>query len=160
MKVWLKSLINKLGRVQLLSWEDRLLALETVFILGFSRLAVILLPFRWIAHFLGEVNKETPTRTTSFDQTVLRLGKIIKLAAPHTPWKSNCLAQAIAGKIMLTRRHIPSTLYIGVTKDKDHSADLSAHAWLRCGDRMVTGDQNRQDFTIVGRFGASKSNNG
>lgn len=154
MKVWLKSLINKLGRVQLLSWEDRLLALETVFILGFSRLAVILLPFRWIAHFLGEVNKETPTRTTSFDQIVLRIGKIIKLAASHTPWKSNCLAQAIAGKIMLARRHIPSTLYLGVAKEKTHPAGMSAHAWLRCGNRVIIGDQNRQEFTIVGRFGA------
>jgi hypothetical protein len=50
---------------------------------------------------------------------------------------------------MLNRRHIDSTLYLGVAKEK---GSLIAHAWLRCGSRYVTGKEGVEKFTVVSTF--------
>jgi len=52
---------------------------------------------------------------------------------------------------MLRRRRLVSTLYLGVAKDENGS--LSAHAWLRCGRRILTGDSGAEQFKIISSFG-------
>ena len=67
-----------------------------------------------------------------------------------TPWDSNCLARAIAGKRMLWSRGLSSTLYLGVKKGDPKS--LEAHAWLRCGEKIVTGVSGHDQFIVVATF--------
>ncbi len=66
-------------------------------------------------------------------------------------WKSVCLDQAVAGKIMLWRRGIHSTLYLGLAKKDDD--ELLAHAWLRSGEIILTGWREKDNYAVVATFG-------
>ena len=48
---------------------------------------------------------------------------------------------------MLRRRGIPSTLYLGMTRDP-----VAAHAWLRVGDTNVTGGRDVERYAVVASF--------
>ena len=60
------------------------------------------------------------------------------------------MAQALAGKYMLRRRGITSTLYLGVAKGV--KTQLEAHAWLRSGNFVVAGGEDLERFTVIGTF--------
>jgi hypothetical protein len=68
----------------------------------------------------------------------------------YTPWLSNCLAKAIAGRCMLRRRRIASTLYFGMTKGED--GQLKAHAWLQSGGMTLTGGSNLDRYAVIATF--------
>ncbi|MFR7864375.1 MAG: lasso peptide biosynthesis B2 protein, partial [Streptococcus salivarius] len=61
-----------------------------------------------------------------------------------------CLVQALLVQHFLKRKGIATTLYLGVNKDKqDH---LMAHAWVRCGEMIVTGQYEKDHFIEVAKF--------
>lgn len=127
------------------------LLLEAVLRLAAARLAVRLLAFRRLARRLGAHMAQSP-ETLPPEQTEVarRVGWAVRLAARHLPWRCACLEQAVAAQTMLRRRGIPCTLYLGVARE---SADrLRAHAWLRCGDLILTGRAGRERFAVVSSF--------
>jgi len=73
-----------------------------------------------------------------------RLSWAISAAAARTPWRSDCLLQAMAADRWLRRCRMQPEFFIGVAKHA--GGQLRAHAWLRCGDAMVTGADDR-NFT-------------
>lgn len=123
-----------------------LLLLETVLALAVARLIVRLVPFRLYSRKLGR-DGETPTDTIAPD-VVHRVSRAIESVSRHTPWRSMCLEQGLAGKAMLRRRGQPNTLYVAVARD----VALEAHAWLRSGDVCVTGQAEFDRYTVVARF--------
>lgn len=134
------------------SRSERTLLLEAVLLLAIARMAVIIIPFRRLAPSLGD-------QTISAGE-VIRPGKLhiaqdagqaVRSAASHTFWISNCLPQALAGYWMLKRRRIPATLFLGVAKEAG-KANISAHAWLRCGDMILTGAEGHEQFTVITAF--------
>jgi hypothetical protein len=129
--------------------RDRALIVEATLWLALARAAVVFLPFKRLAPHLGEAMMETPTEEPPADAWPDRIGRAVRTASRATPWKTPCLAEAIAAQRMLRRRQIPSTLYLGVTKD---GVAIAAHAWLRCGAATVTGDYSRTRFTPVVSF--------
>ena len=58
--------------------------------------------------------------------------------------------KAIAAMKMLERRKIESTLYLGTAKDEN--GKMIAHAWLRSGPFYITGFEEMERFTVVGKF--------
>ena len=129
------SLVTKFFKKPL---SEKGLYLETTFWLGISRLEILILPFRWIAPFLGQHMASSDGNNENRDrQTVISVSRAILTMSRHLPWESKCLVQAISGKMMLSRRKIPSTLYLGVAKKED--GDLNAHAWLRVGGIVALG---------------------
>jgi hypothetical protein len=42
---------------------------------------------------------------------------------------------------MLKRRKIPFTLYLGLTRDQKRGKNLTAPAWLRSGNIVLTGKE-------------------
>jgi len=129
--------------------EQRLF-LEALFWLALSRLAILTIPFRRIAPFLGKTMVETSSDFLVLDLPI-QISWAVRTASRYTPWESKCLAQAMAAKIMLKRRRFPSTLYLGLLKEGEKG--LSAHAWLRCGDRILTGAPVHRQFKVVAAFG-------
>jgi hypothetical protein len=136
-------------------WSDRLLFLEAVFWLGIARLATLLFPFKRIAPLLGEhqspeggIKPVPPTHPNVLEQ---QIGWAIQAAAKRTPWQSLCLAQAMAGKKMLQRRRRRSTLFLGVAKDPEKDG-LQAHAWLQCGQGIITGGEESPRFVVISAF--------
>lgn len=135
-------------------WADKWLLLQAYLLLGLTRLAILTLSFRRLARALGPLQTETPADIPAEHLAAARrIAWAIHRAGPYTPWTSNCFPQAITGKILLRRRGIPSTLYLGVAFKEDKS-ELEAHAWLRCGSLYVTGGKGDEKFGVVGVFGA------
>lgn len=68
-----------------------------------------------------------------------RLRYALRIAANTVPWKSVCLPNAVAGKLMLQRRGWQSTIHLGVGFEP--SGALHAHAWLEAGGIIITGQE-------------------
>lgn len=127
---------------------------EAWFRLLHARLMLGLLPFKRIAGILGQHMKETPKEIpVEYNHHIRLVRQALKRLSRRTPWESACLVQAIAGKKMLQKRGISSTLYLGVTKDEQKVKKMKAHAWLRCGGIIVTGKEGFKQFTVVSFFG-------
>jgi hypothetical protein len=133
-----------------LSKADRLLLLEAGFWLGVSSLAIAILPFRWIKLGWGDpkgISKARPGPQWSFPQLLEQVSWAVATASRYLPWDCLCLAQAMAGKAMLTRRGIPSTVYLGLAKNG--AAPLRGHAWLTCGGQVLTGKQGLEEYSVI-----------
>lgn len=152
------KLSNTLGKMLRLSWADRLLLLEATFWLALARLALLTVPFRRIAPLLGTLQLESeaavPAKTVRHAN---RIGWSVRTMARRTPWESACLTQAISAKAMLRRRRIHSTLYLGLAKNQSQA--MKAHAWLRCGAAILTGEAGHEQFTILSSFAESAQAN-
>lgn len=168
-----RPLATRLRKVAALPWAERWLLFEVFCLLGIARLTLLLIPFRHLARRLGPLHTETPPDAPPAHVAhAQRVGQAIARVSPHTPWTSNCFPQALVAKYWLQRRRIPTTLYLGValTKDaastparmgaprpklKDASPNLNmeAHAWLRCGPLIVTGERGHARFTVTAAFG-------
>jgi hypothetical protein len=153
MKAWLKSLQGVAAGWRRRTRAERALLLEAFTLLGLARFAVLVLPFRWLAVSLGKHMAETDARIDPSRLVHARMvGRAVRSAARYTPWESLCLPQAIAAQWMLKRRHVAGTVYLGVAKDKTKPEKLSAHAWVRTGDLILTGDKGHRQFTVVATF--------
>jgi len=133
---------------------DQLLYIEATFWLGISKLAILILPFRWIAPFLGThmatSDEHDKTDENGTRKTKISVAQAILVMSRHLPWESKCLVQAISGKMMLNRRKVPNTIYLGVAKKEN--GDLNAHAWLRAGDLVILGGGGLDKFAVVSTF--------
>ena len=151
------SLSTRLRKLAALSWADRWLLVQVFCLLGVARLALRVIPFRRLARYLGPLRTETPPDASPEDLVqARRVARAIAHISPHTPWTSNCFPQAIAAKYWLHRRGIPTTLYLGVSLNKNDGSprsEMTAHAWLRCGPLLITGGRGNERFTITARIG-------
>lgn len=143
--------MSRLGKFLALAPADRMFLVEAAGWLGLARLAILVLPFRWLARGLGRHMAQSPEEVRAAPAELLdRISWSVNTASRHLPWECKCLAQALAGKAMLKRRGVSSTLYLGLAKNA--AAQLQAHAWLRCGPRILTGGQGMADFTVISTF--------
>jgi hypothetical protein len=55
--------------------------------------------------------------------------------------------------LMLRRRRLPGTLYLGVAKPAANDVrKIDAHAWVRCGPDLLTGAAGHERFAVVASF--------
>ena len=135
---------------------DRWLLLETLALLCWARILIRLVPFRWIAPHLGRPMTESPAGVTEAERRVaLRVAWAVQAVVRHVPLGFVCLPQAMAAKWMLRRRRLPSTLYLGLQRQDEPK--LTAHAWLRVGDRILTGRAESLDHTVIATFAEETS---
>jgi hypothetical protein len=126
-------------------------------LLGFSRLLILLLPFRLVRRLLGEHGPPDATTpgiavTATERARAERIGVIVQVAARHTPWKSECYPQALTARVLLGLRRIPHRVCFGLRRENDA---LVAHAWVLAGTGagavpVVGGDGS--DYTEVGSY--------
>ncbi|MFZ6027635.1 MAG: lasso peptide biosynthesis B2 protein [Chloroflexota bacterium] len=144
----MKRLQSWLRKLLALSWLDRWLLVEAFFGLALIGFAIRILPFRRVARLLRLRMGDAMTAETP--DLAVRVGWAVTTAAQRTPWRSTCLAQAVVGKMMLLRRKIPATLSLGVAKSPADA--LQAHAWLRCGEQILTGRAEYLRFNVIANF--------
>lgn len=71
------------------------------------------------------------------DPQIGRVAWAMPRAARLVPWRSTCLVQAVAARAWLDRHGIETRLELGMpTAQADQ---FEAHAWLTCGETVVTG---------------------
>ena len=141
-----------LRKLATLSWSDRLMLIEAAFWLVVMRLAILLLPFRWTARAFGlttdggsgDVDPERLARAA-------RVGWAVEAVAARARWVGTCLAQALAGWMLLRRRKLPASLSLGVAKGEESPDGFIAHAWLRCGRTTLTGG-NVDRYSVISTF--------
>lgn len=128
---------------------------EAVLCLGAARL-FLLVPFRWLIRLIGrpQAGASCPAAVLGIDEssTASAVRRAILRVAERLPWQSSCLVRALAGRMMLTRRRLPSVLQLGVRAG--HATELSAHAWLKCGEIDVVGVETAAEFTPIAAFHA------
>jgi hypothetical protein len=135
-----------------LKQEHKLLLTEAFIMLGFSRFVLLTLKFKKIAPKLGGYMRQAPEEANALQITEAReVGWAVNVMSRHTSWESKCLVQAMAAKLMLSRRKLKSTLYLGMTKDEN--GKLMAHAWIKSCGLTLTGDGNTEKFTVISLFG-------
>lgn len=141
----LEKLLNR-------TWTERFLLMEAVMVLAVTRVVVGTLEFRRYQRWLGRPNRETlESLREESAETGRKVGWAVRAASSRTPWKCTCLVQAAAVQIMLRRRSIPGTLYLGVCRS---SEGLTAHAWVRCGSEVLAGDAGHREYTVISAYGA------
>lgn len=145
-------MISKLKKFIQLSFEDKLFYLETFGLLLFSKLLILFIPLRKVAPYLGDLNGEVRKELSSGETLIAeKIMVFICKVGNNMPWKSVCLDQALACMILLKKKKIPYSLYLGVKKDEANQK-LMAHAWVLCGDKILIGGRRSLQFTVVARF--------
>ncbi|MBI5302702.1 MAG: lasso peptide biosynthesis B2 protein [Chloroflexi bacterium] len=148
--------MNRLRKLRATSWSERWLLFEALVWLGMMRAAIHLFPFRRIADGLGLTQgADAVTLDSVRAAQAACIGWAVHAVAARVPWLSTCLVESLAAVILLQRRGIPATLYLGVAKDTTAPEKMVAHAWLRCGDGIVAGAHGRERFTVVSTFCAA-----
>lgn len=152
------SLPDILHKLRKRSWRERRLLPEALLWLGVMRLAVLLVPFQRSVAFLGLTQVGSSFSLPNPEQTsaAAAIGWAVRGMAARTPWESSCLTQALAGMVMLQRRRVPALLFLGVAKDVTASGNLAAHAWLKCGDAVVTGEGGHDRFAVISSFAGKR----
>lgn len=150
MKILLK-LFKNIKKFLLLSWVEKISILEAFILTGIVRFSILFIPFSKVARHIGKYKEESTYNITNQEEnTVSRIAWAVYQASRRTPWQSKCLVKALTAQIMLKKKKISSTLYLGVAKNKENK--LKAHAWLRCGDQIITGNTEKEGFTVVAKF--------
>jgi hypothetical protein len=127
---------------------DYTLFLEAWMYLSFSKLLILLFPFKKIAAMIGLPQIESPKE--NMDDTIINdIAISVIRAIKYALFTSKCYDQALATTFMLKRRRISSTIYFGLHKEAEQ---LLAHAWVRCGDKIVSGKLGYERFTPVAWF--------
>lgn len=152
------SLIDDLRKLSSRSWLERGLFMESFMLLGVMRAAILLFPFRRITAIMGLAQGEmSSVGESAMSAKPAAIGWSIQAAAARTPWESACLVQALTGMVMLARRGLGATLYLGVAKDTSDPEAMIAHAWLRCGDTILTGAGGVERFSKISSFSRART---
>lgn len=114
-----------------------LVTLEAFLLMLVSLVLVYLLPFRFLARWLGPDLPVVGVTPDNFERARVVASRISWLSA-RLPGSWSCLVQATAGHLMLRRRGIACTLFLGAGRKE---SGLHAHAWLQCGPQVILGAQ-------------------
>ncbi len=134
-----------------LSVKEKLLLTGSFFLLGIVRFSILVIPFKFITVIIGKKMADSPeTLNKRAYRKALKIGWAVDTMSRYTPWESKCLVQAVTALLFLRVFGIPYTLYLGL--DKDDSNALIAHAWLRCGELIITGNGGKDRFQVVAKF--------
>jgi poly-D-alanine transfer protein DltD len=138
----------KIQRFFRLGWSERHIFVLASIISSLYSLIILFTPMSWYLKRLGEKSKESTfsvSEEESFKIQQIKRGML--RVRRYLPWRTKCFASAITAKILLKRRKISSTIYLGIAKEG--SEKIIAHAWLRSGSIIVTGKDEMLKFTPI-----------
>ncbi len=139
---------RKLTRFWQLEGKDKLLLFQTVGWLAVARIMLAVNSFERLSEKLADAGQSNGLEPDPVE--LRRMSYAISAAANNVPWRSDCFPQSIAARLMLRRRGFSSTIHLGV--ERVGAADLAGHAWLTCGETVVTGDVDLDRYTELHRY--------
>ena len=136
-----------------LNTPSKLLLFKIYFLLAYYRAAILLTSFKRLSAPLQHYREEPPRTAMSEPQKqrAAHLGYLVAGAARFTPWQSRCLVQVLTLQHLMAKEGIGGRFYLGVNRESG-SGELSAHAWLRCGEQIVNGGAGHQQFAVVSTY--------
>jgi hypothetical protein len=152
----MNSLLHKTRKFLALTTSQKHLFLQAWRLLGAMRFAILTRSFKSLVTSL-EVHREMlDQRPLDLDSlaTAQQVGWAVRKAAQFTPWQSTCLVQVLAAQWMLRQRGIAGSFCLGASIESEGEVvpGISAHAWLKCGDEFITGEQGHERYTVVSSF--------
>ena len=136
---------SRLLRFVQLDSADKWLLLRATAWLAIARIMLIVMPFRHLSARLSATSNSTQAEP---DKVLLqRIAYAVSAAANNVPWRSDCFPQTIAARMLLKRYGHASTIHFGVERVGENA--LSGHAWLTCGETVVTGAAELDRYTKV-----------
>ncbi len=129
---------------------DYVFFLEAWFLLHFAKLIILFMPFKKIASWMGSLGVES-THDLYSSALSTKNKHAVRRASRYALHKSKCYDQALSAKALLGQMGLPATIYFGLAKESQNQ--LSAHAWVRCGNKIITGKAGMERFTVVACFG-------
>jgi hypothetical protein len=137
-------------RYRRLKYHEFVIFVEAWLALHWSKVLILFFPFQKIAGRLGHPQKETPAEELNDTEVVLSAIATAR-AARYALYRTQCFDKSLAVMILLKRRKIPATIYFGLKRD---TGFLQAHAWLRCGNKIITGGLGQSQYAPVAWFGS------
>jgi hypothetical protein len=127
------TLVRKLAR---LDKAERWLLVEAAIVVPVVRLALMILPFRFVHRAVVSTTRGARRFFASQSQTPESIAQRVAAVAARVP-RASCVTQALAASLLLARYGYPATLRIGVARNDDGT--LRAHAWLESDGRTLFG---------------------
>jgi hypothetical protein len=128
----LSKKVNLLKKIIQLPQEEKVLFIEAVFFLFFSK-AYLFLPFKYCIKRFHSINPLSEKGDTILLKKVqLSIARANRLAF----WQNICLVKSFAARFMLERRGIGSEMFLGL--QFKNNKELVAHAWLIANEVYVT----------------------
>jgi hypothetical protein len=143
----IRSLSRKLRRFAEMGSSDKRLFLCAVCWLAVARAWIAVVSFPKLAESLNSEEGYSEADPELLERIRFAVGA----AAGNVPWRSDCFLQAIAAHKLLQRHGLASSIHLGV--QKEDKQQLLAHAWLTCGDTVVTGGQDLDRYAEIHRLG-------
>jgi len=146
--------IRKINKFKQLPHEQRILFIEAWLLSGYYRISLKLVSFKRLIRLPEQQqSREDTIHLTDLQKTVSdSVARTVARMAGNTPWQSACLIQALVAQNMLRRRGIPGVIFLGVKKDQNDTDQIDSHAWLKCGETIITGLKGIDEFTVISRF--------
>ncbi len=139
-----------------LSHLEKKLFWKAVFWMIFAKMAIPSFSFKKLQPYLGQVTEASEVNLDPKEYLRIRqVRAAIFRARKILPFHCQCLVTAICARKLLKDFGSSPYLYLGVAKEKleksQNSPGLIAHAWVKLGDELVTGQSDIQ-FTVVKIF--------
>jgi hypothetical protein len=138
-----RRLADKLRRFRALECRDKWMLLHASVWLAMARIMLLVMSFKKLAAVLSD--EQQAERGDPDPELLERIGFAVRTAAANVPWRSDCFPQSIAAWMLLRHHGYGSTIHLGV--ERSGTDDLLGHAWLTCGETVVTGGEDLDRYT-------------
>jgi hypothetical protein len=128
--------MNRVRKFLRLSWSDKWLLIQTLFLLAFTTVGLRLFPWLSLQKFLLKLARWYSLFKISRVPSVIRIGWAVHAASRSIP-NATCLPQALVAQYLFVRDGYPVNLQIGVAKGKNEK--LQAHAWVTSDNQIIFG---------------------
>lgn len=126
------------------------LNLEAALWLLLARLALRLLPYRWMVWFFNRRVEEPQVAGTERARIRQNVALAVDRVATRLPGGTACFARGIAAQAMLRHRRIGTTLCYGTANTPDRG--WIAHVWVMDGDEGVVGKPTDHHYHLLMRY--------
>jgi len=170
---WYKWLSERVARFRQFPAHKRPYLFEVIFYLLVARLALLVIPFRWLTWFFERpprhpqdtfierqrigATARTPFTVSKDEITGLerarfrkRTQSLVEDGAWFLPGEMVCLPRAIAAQAFLRRLGIGTTLYYGAATLAERG--LTGHAWLQDGNELIVGHTDEKEYHTLAHY--------
>ncbi len=149
-----QSIDRKIKTAQALPRLAKFWFVPALFMLGICNIVIILFPYRTISRFFGHNIGPVavmPMASSQQEKTASAIGQVVRIAAGYTPWRSDCLRQAMLAIFLCKIYAVPYALHLGFPLyNKRNDDERTAHAWLVSGRVFITGGKSfRQHHSVA-----------
>jgi hypothetical protein len=120
-------MFTKIKKFISLPKEEKTLFLEALFTSFLIRIYLLIVPANKVERFIQKKSNKIKPNNNFSTETIYLIRKSIKRIAKYSLWRNLCLEQSLTAMIMLKRKKIPYTIYIGAKKNNEQ---IIGHFWI------------------------------